>query len=66
MSIRDRIKKVDVEKMDIETVENLSVQLGDKVAKIMKKSIEESNELLNIYGLEVGLTIKPKSTKLEE
>ena len=60
----DRKKKVDLEKMTIETLDETSKQLGNKVNLILMEALEKSNAILNIYGLklEMGWEITPIST----
>jgi len=60
----DRPKKIDLEKMAIETLDETSKQLGNKINLILKNALKESNAILNIYGLklEMGWEIKPVSS----
>ena len=64
----ERQRKIDINKMDIETADAVSKQLGDKVNTILKKAYKEANALLNIYGLkfEIGYDIQPISSDKEK
>lgn len=58
-----RKREVDVEKMGVEQVDQLSQKLGDKVSEILNKTCEECNRLLNIYGLEIEVNYNIKEKK---
>lgn len=58
MSSNDKIRKVDVEKLSSDRIDNLGVQIGDKLAKILQKASDDANRFLTVYGLEVKLTYK--------
>ena len=67
MSINDRMRKVDLNKMDNDALANLEVQLGEKTAKLLNKTAEEINKFLNIYGLQAKLSYQLEELeKVEE
>lgn len=65
MSERDRIKQVDVSKLEDQRIDELGVQIGEKVGKIINQACLDINKFLEIYGLEAMITydIKPKVQK---
>lgn len=56
-NLRDRERKLDVNKLSPEQVENLSVQIGDKVRSICDETTDKLNMLLKIYGLSAKIAI---------
>ncbi len=57
MTVADRVRKVNIEKMDSAQVDSVAVQLGDKVKDICDKACEDANVLLKIYGLQAKMQI---------
>lgn len=58
-----RTRKVDVEKMDAEKVEELSEKIGTKVKDIVDKAVEDANKILNVYGVEAKMEISIQDKK---
>ena len=55
MAAPDRVRKVDVEKMDDAAVDALAIQLGDKVRGYVDEACEKANLVLKIYGLQAKM-----------
>jgi hypothetical protein len=54
----ERIRKVDVNSLKSEDIDNLSNQISEKVNEIMatvNKATKEANKLLNIYGMHINI-----------
>ena len=51
----DRVRKVDIEKMEPEQIDLLAVQLGDKVKGYVDEACEKANAVLKIYGLQAKM-----------
>lgn len=62
----DKERKVNVEKMSNEQVDNLSERLGNKIADILNKAAEDCNRLMNVYGLEILVNYKMKPNKAKQ
>jgi len=60
-----RKRTIDVEKMSPEQAQRTADQLSGEINKIMKNAYDESNKLLNIFGmkLEYGFEIMAKDEK---
>ena len=58
MELRDRERKVDINKMSDSDLDNLSAQIGDKVREITDEAVNKVNALLGIYGLSAKMLIK--------
>lgn len=58
-----RKRKVNVEKLDDKTVNNLEIELSKKVTEICDKACEDANKLLNIYGLQAKMQIALEEKK---
>lgn len=58
MELKDRERKVDVNKMSPEEVDVLSVQLGNKIRAICDEAVAKANEVLNIYGASAKMQIE--------
>lgn len=56
MQIRER--KLDVNKLSQEDVDNLSVQIGDKIREITDEAALKVNALLKIYGMSAKMAIQ--------
>lgn len=74
MELKNRERKLDVEKLTLEQADALSVQISEKVKEINDKAINEANRFLNVYGMEAKMVIvidkigafapkKPKKTR---
>lgn len=57
MELRDRERKVDIQKMDAVQVDILSEQIGDKVRQICDEAAAKVNAILNIYGASAKIAI---------
>lgn len=64
MEVKDRERKVDVEKLNLDQVDALSAQIGKEISKIMDEANLKCNQLLNIYGLQTQIGYK--ITKLKK
>lgn len=58
MELRDRERKVDISKMSIPEVDNLSKQIGEKVSQICEEAAAKVNAILNIYGASAKIAIQ--------
>lgn len=58
MNVHGRERKVDISKMSIEQVDNLSLQVGQKVQQICDEAAAKVNEILNIYGMSAKMAIQ--------
>lgn len=65
MELSKRERKVNVEAMSVEQVDELSAQIHEKMEQISQEACEKANKILNIYGLNAKMSIKIKklSTK---
>lgn len=63
-----REEKIDIDKLSLKKLENLSLKLGKKIGKILDKASKEANKVANIYGLEVrvGYNIEPAHSETKE
>lgn len=57
MELKDRERKIDVNSMASEDVDNLSVQIGDKMREICDEAADKANAVLRIYGMEAKIAI---------
>lgn len=56
--MEDRVRSVDVQKMDLEQIEQLSERIGTKFQKLldqMEIAMEDANRIFNVYGIEVKM-----------
>jgi hypothetical protein len=56
MELKDRERKIDVEKLSIDQADALSAQIGVAIGKIMDEANLKCNQLLNIYGLQTQIS----------
>ena len=63
MSVKDRIRRVDLDSLKEEQVDKLALQLGKKAGEIITKAQEECNKFLEIYGVQIkiGYDLIPKN-----
>lgn len=61
--VADRQRKVDVDALTMEQVDQLSEQIGKEIAKIMDQANISCNKLLGVYGLRT--TINYEIVKIE-
>jgi len=61
MDIANRERKINIENMAPEQIDELSKRLGDKIREICDKAVEESNKLLNIYGMNAKMMVTIES-----
>lgn len=52
---KERVRKVDVNKMSIEQAANLSKMIGAEIARLMDECNSKCNEMLNIYGMQTQI-----------
>lgn len=57
MDLQNRVRKVDISKMDSEAVDNLSDQIGEKIRAICDEASGKVNSILNIYGASAKIAI---------
>lgn len=57
MDLHERVRKVDVSKMNPEEVDRLSVQIGAKVREICDEAARKANAILAIYGMKAKIAI---------
>lgn len=50
-----RKRKIDANKLSPEQADNLGVQIGQEIAKIMDEANLKCNEILGIYGLQTRI-----------
>lgn len=69
-NINNRERKVDIDALNPESIEQISAKLGQKLGEILQKAAEEANSFLKIYGLVVKVAYDveplPKETNLKE
>ena len=56
--MKDRVKKVDVNKLSNERVDEISKQITNKFQKLideMELSMADANKMFNVYGIEVKM-----------
>lgn len=58
MELKDRERKIDISKMDKEAVDNLSIQIGEKVRQICDEAADRVNAILKIYGMSAKMAIQ--------
>lgn len=63
--MKERKRKVDVNKIDKETYDNLSGQISNKVKTIVDEAIDKANKILNIYGMNAKMQIVIEELEVE-
>jgi hypothetical protein len=58
MDLKDRERKVDISKMPMAEVKNLSQQLGDRCKDICDEAANKMNAFLNIYGMSAKIAFQ--------
>lgn len=53
----NRVRKVDVEKLSQDQLDQLMIQMSDEINQIVDSACAKANSLLNIYGLETKMQI---------
>jgi uncharacterized hydantoinase/oxoprolinase family protein len=56
--MENRIRKVDVEKLNEEQIARVEKKISEEVSSIINRADSEINNLLNIYGMEAVLSIQ--------
>lgn len=51
IKLEERKRSVNLDKLKLEQIDEISKQLGDKLKEILERATNEANELLGIYGL---------------
>jgi hypothetical protein len=54
---KKRVRKVDVEKLDDKSIDNLQMEISKKITEITEEACEKANKLLNIYGFQAKMQI---------
>lgn len=62
-TLRTRKKKIDVEKMSAEELQNLEQALSEKMRCIIQDAIKKANKYLTIYDLEAYMAFELKPLK---
>lgn len=57
MTLTQRERKVDVEKLTNEQTDELSTQIGQKVREQVDETVNKINTLLKVYGMEAKMQI---------
>jgi hypothetical protein len=57
MTLAERRRKVDVEKLSIDEADQLSEQIGTRTREICDDAANKINAILNIYGLQAKIAI---------
>lgn len=57
MELKDRERKIDVNSMSQEAVDDLGVQIGDKMREICEEAAAKANSILRIYGMNAKIAI---------
>jgi len=66
MANERRVRKVNVDTIPVDQIDNLSEQLGDKVSVIINKASEDINKILNIYGLQIMIQYNLKEMDINK
>ena len=53
----EKQRSIDIDKIDSDTLIELSSSISQKLKVIMDDAISESNKILNIYGLQVKVHV---------
>jgi hypothetical protein len=63
-----RTRKVDVETLSEEQLNNLMAQIGNKLVRMVDKTVEEANKMLAIYGMKskMQLVLEQKDNNIKE
>ena len=62
----NRERKVNLESMSKEQLENLEIQMAKKLEDILSKAANEANGLLNIYGIKIKIAYELQQTQEAE
>jgi hypothetical protein len=62
----DRSRKVDLESLSVEQVDQLSNQIGSKLREIIEQAALEANRIANVYGMQVKLAVQFSPLEEEE
>jgi hypothetical protein len=57
VELKDRKRKVDIDKMTADEVDVLAAQIGDRMREICDESAAKANALLQIYGMNAKIAI---------
>jgi hypothetical protein len=55
LSAEQRVRKINLENLSDDQLQNLTKQLGDKLAKMIDSVTEDANKMLKIYGLKAKI-----------
>ncbi len=66
--VSKRERKMDVEKLNLEQVDTLSEQIGEKLRAIVDEACAQANKICNIYGMEAKMmfALEPKQPAQKE
>ena len=62
----NRERKVDVNQLPPEQVDQLSIQIGDKVRGIVDEAADKVNALLKVYGLSAKIALAFETAETPE
>lgn len=64
-SVKERIRRVDINKLQAEQAEKIANQIGVQAGEIINQAEKDCNKFLEVYGLEIkiGYTVKPIKNK---
>lgn len=57
MELKRRERKVNLDQMSAEQVDQISLQLGEKVREICDEAVAKANKLLSVYGMTAKMQI---------
>jgi arsenate reductase-like glutaredoxin family protein len=58
MSNEKPVRRVNVDNLSQEQIENIAKQMGDKLAEIINRAAEEARIITKIYGFDIKLAYK--------
>jgi hypothetical protein len=60
VNLKERKRKVDVEKLSVEQAEKIGVELGNKLNEIVDEAVAKSNKILEVYGCKAIMQLEVK------
>jgi hypothetical protein len=57
MDLKDRERKVEINKLDKEQINQLGIMISEKINQICTGAAEEVNKILSVYGLNAKMSI---------
>ena len=62
----DRKRRIDLDKIDLNSITELTNKLTAKVTDITDEAVEKANKILNIYGMEAKMQIAIRKINIEQ